>query len=309
MTTTASSRSSVDLVRATRQQLDELDALLERMLELPVNQVEEGAATSRPSPARLAAPSPEKEPRPAAPAGIPAHPPQPVPEQGPPEQASLPGPASTVPPAAPAPMEQNEEGSWVPLRSTWQPSAQTWGPLAQTWRAAQTRTGEDPAPSQGPAFTLVSGPPSAPAPEQDRRREEPPLSVRSPFQDRGDLFPVEVPASRTPAPAPALAPAPAAADAPEETPASALAGLLPRLISSDPTETLAAGTATPERVPLWALPLVKVNRGFDRLVAPLGPLGRLLKGPTGRRLLGWVGGLCLIASGLLTLLDCLGWTW
>jgi hypothetical protein len=51
MTTSLSPRSAP--VHPTRQQLDELDALLQRMLDLPVNQIDEGA---RPEEAEPAAP-------------------------------------------------------------------------------------------------------------------------------------------------------------------------------------------------------------------------------------------------------------
>src|SRR5436309_3247602 len=47
MSASLSSRSKTTAVHPTRQQLDELDALLRRMLELPVNQIDEELAAAR----------------------------------------------------------------------------------------------------------------------------------------------------------------------------------------------------------------------------------------------------------------------
>jgi hypothetical protein len=57
------------------------------------------------------------------------------------------------------------------------------------------------------------------------------------------------------------------------------------------------------------LPLVWCNRIFDGLTVPLGPLGRWLRGPSGRLLLGWTG-LALLATALaLSLFDLIRWIW
>src|SRR5690349_6537356 len=78
-------------VQATRQQLDELDALLQRMHDLPVSQVE-------PEPPE---PEPEPAPRPARPA-LPEQPARPArPRQPAPRAAARPAPAPrVVPPPA-----------------------------------------------------------------------------------------------------------------------------------------------------------------------------------------------------------------
>jgi hypothetical protein len=58
----------------------------------------------------------------------------------------------------------------------------------------------------------------------------------------------------------------------------------------------------------WLTPVVWLNRGFDAAVTPLGPVGRWLRQPAGRALVGWTGVLCLAAAAAVLLLDWLGWT-
>src|SRR5450755_2015391 len=91
-------------IHPTRQQLDELDALLQRMLELPVNAGAEEA---------------------------PAQPPVPAPEGAGdrPESTRVIRTDGGVPRGENAGLDSTgaEDGeAWVPLRSSWQPSAQTW---------------------------------------------------------------------------------------------------------------------------------------------------------------------------------------
>jgi len=114
----------------TRQQLDELDALLQRMLEPD------------------SAPAPPVEEPPAPP----------------------PGPAVSyrvIQPAAeePAPAAEKPEGEeWVPLRSAWQPSPHTWGPLAESWQQAQASRGAAPAPPEPQPEPTPQAPEAAPPP-------------------------------------------------------------------------------------------------------------------------------------------------
>jgi hypothetical protein len=61
--------------------------------------------------------------------------------------------------------------------------------------------------------------------------------------------------------------------------------------------------------PLWLWPLFWVNRNFDRATVPLGALGRWLRGPSGKSLLGWAGLLLLAIAGGIALHDWFGWTW
>jgi hypothetical protein len=63
------------------------------------------------------------------------------------------------------------------------------------------------------------------------------------------------------------------------------------------------------RVAWPAYPLLWVNWAFEGSTAWLGPIGRWLRGPGGRALLGW-SGLLLLAAALAWLAwDGLGWTW
>ena len=62
--------------------------------------------------------------------------------------------------------------------------------------------------------------------------------------------------------------------------------------------------------PAWYwLPLVPVNWLFDAATWLLGPLGRRLRTPGGRSLLGWTGLLLLAGALAWGVLDWLGWTW
>jgi hypothetical protein len=132
----ARSSRSAEPVPPTRQQLDELDALLKRMLDLPVNQLEE------PPPPEPEAPTPEATAPPRT--------------AGPPVSYVV---VETAQPSEPPPAPKEDDGDWVPLRSSWQPSDQTWGPLAEKWLQAHAPGGlsvELPAPPESPA------PPPAP---------------------------------------------------------------------------------------------------------------------------------------------------
>src|SRR5262245_17599335 len=115
MSTSVSPRSTA--VHPTRQQLDELDALLQRMLDLPVNQPDE------PAPPEPAAAPPAPEFRPPVSDSIPiADPPvrlepRVVPDVEP--QAHEP-PAPPAVPGPPAPETQVPGADdWVRLASTW----------------------------------------------------------------------------------------------------------------------------------------------------------------------------------------------
>jgi hypothetical protein len=55
--------------------------------------------------------------------------------------------------------------------------------------------------------------------------------------------------------------------------------------------------------------LVWFNRAFDGCLVPLGPVGRWLRRPAGRNLLGAGGVLGLLAAAAVAVADCIGWTW
>jgi hypothetical protein len=89
--------------------------------------------------------------------------------------------------------------------------------------------------------------------------------------------------------------------------------------SRDEPECLVdAGAAPPEPAasqqaeegPAWyQLPLVGMNRVFDGTTWLLGPLGRWLRAPAGRTLLGWLGLLLLAGALAWGILDWVGWSW
>jgi hypothetical protein len=148
MSTPRPPESSID-VHPTRQQLDELDDLLRRMLELPVQAPESPADAAEEPPA-----APAREPSPSAPPVSYVV----VETDGRSEAAAPDAPAE-----APAP-EGRPEGDaegWIPFRSSWQPSPQTWGPLAESWHQAR---GSRPAPEPVPAAAPPPPPAAVPLP-------------------------------------------------------------------------------------------------------------------------------------------------
>ena len=266
MSTIVSTRSSGSL-NPTRQQLDELEALLNRMLDLPVNQLgathaveeadEEPAAPApvpavEPRPAaspisymvvETASPRPLPtasgfEPRPSvlAPRLAPLAPPRERPVEDMPAPAAPPAPTMKPAPMPAVEAPPAEAEVWVPLRSTWQPSAQTWQPLAESWQQAN-----------GTASAPADMPAPIPAAKLDPTTPTTPMLVGQ--------------ASRLPQAATGETPVPPAPPTPAE----------PRLSLSEED--------APVAVSLLLLPLVWFNQGFDGCVAPLGGVGRWLCGP------------------------------
>ena len=196
MSTSVSRRSSPP-VHPTRQQLEELDALLKRMLDLPVNaagdetETEEAAPAGAPAQAEAppAASPPEAMRGPHHPAlARPAEPPAAVnyqtadtaeadlkprlvsaaPEAGRKEIAAAPPPDKAV-------EGPQGAGDWVPLTSSWRPSARTWKPLSDAWRQAQTGTGAAPvAPPWMRDASPTPPPEPMPTPPAPPRAEAPP---------------------------------------------------------------------------------------------------------------------------------------
>ncbi len=266
----------------TRQQLEELDALLQRMLELPVQPLDKPEQAKGEEPAEEPPPLPrpvpmrqreEQTPPPLQPATPPISYstvsytvvetafPRPLPpasgfEPRPPMPASRlmptapPEPPPEPPPAPPVP-EASEAETWIPLRSTWQPSASTWPPLAESWHQANNRKSSLPVP----------GPVSDPQPEPP----PPPEPVST----------VEIPAP------------------------------LPRDETSLRAEDSELGTPA---VPWPLLPLLWFNQGFDACLAPLGAPGHWLCG-RGRWLFGFIGLACLAAAVALAVNSGMGWSW
>jgi hypothetical protein len=134
MSISVSPRSSGGPANPTRQQLDELDALLQRMLNLPVNKMDNLEANrAEPPPLSYAATDAEGAPAEGQAAVVDDQIEQSQSER----QASGSDESATTeaPSPGPASLENKAEGeAWVPLSSTWQPSALTWKPLARSWK-------------------------------------------------------------------------------------------------------------------------------------------------------------------------------
>jgi hypothetical protein len=304
MATSVSTRTSGTLNTA-RQQLDELDALLKRMLELPVNQLSDSdEAEDNDEPPPVAAPA-ESELRRESVEPTPASPPVSYmvvetasPRPLPPASGFEPRPSGLAPrlvpvtppheeaiEEAPVPVPEPEAASspevWVPLRSTWQPSAQTWQPLAESWRQAN---GATPAPATIP--TPIPSP-----------RLEVPMPTEIPLSSP-QMQPAASAAMPTEIPVPAAAPSPAPASEPVVAPSP----------SAEPRLSLTAEDA-PVSVPRPLLPLLWFNQGFDGCMTPLGALGRWVCSDGGRQLLGTIGLLCLAAAAAVLVGAGMGWSW
>jgi hypothetical protein len=138
MSISLSPRSPGTPANPTRQQLDELDALLQRMLDLPVNKLDKRDA-DRPEAAPVSYAATDARAGPAEGSAAPT-----IDGQAPKGQEEAPrdggnpvsAPVAASPPATVAGKTEagQDEESWVPLSSTWQPSALTWKPLARSWK-------------------------------------------------------------------------------------------------------------------------------------------------------------------------------
>jgi hypothetical protein len=287
MTTSRSPRSSGP-VHPTRQQLDELDALLQRMLDLPVNHLEDAQPPpaeepAAPEPASKGAEEPvEKPAEPDAKPPLLAVFPASLVDRGPPVAYTVvettdPRPESAREPAAAPEAKGEGPGDWIPLKSSWRPSAQTWGPLAEKWQQAQGALEPAPAPPEE-AKTIE---PVAP---------EPAPAVSAP--------PSTEPVAERPAPAPEVPPpaAPTPAPAADHPPV--------------PKKPAAPPAPRPEPRPPkkgWGhRSLVGFNKVFYACLWLLGPAGSWLAAPAGRTLLGVVGLMCLGAAAVLFFLDGVG---
>lgn len=295
MSTSLSGRSSVATTNPSRQQLDELDALLQRMLDLPVQQTGDGPAAEPPPDAgtRSADRAPDGD-QPT----FPAHGAEsfPVSFYTVTEVVSAPLSVTAFParaeaggakPAAPSdkdvvaggeehreldvafasgsplvPTEVRREGageeeSWVPFRSSWQPSPQTWQPLAESWQQGRVARA-----------TREAAEPKAGADSEPAKAVE----LASPSSTSQ---PPAVPAAKSNDVPPRVAPPPSVDD-------------------------------EPERLGWKYWPLILLNGLFDLLTLPLGPLGGALRSRWGKAFLGAVGVLCLAAAGAWVILDYLG---
>jgi hypothetical protein len=83
--------------------------------------------------------------------------------------------------------------------------------------------------------------------------------------------------------------------------------------SQTPMESSGEKPAIRERgrppVGWWLRPWVWCNEAFDWLTLPLGPVGRWLRGSSGRAVFGWMGLVLLAAALAWVLADLIRWIW
>jgi hypothetical protein len=153
MSISLSQPSSETPANPTRQQLDELDALLKRMLDLPVNKLDDAdAGRAAPPPPVSYTAADEAEPPSADEPPAPKIDFQALKERLAAEQELANAPEADA---------DGGNDNWVPLSSTWQPSALTWKPLARSWQQSE---GAAPAEiAEPPAKELPVWEPVAPA--------------------------------------------------------------------------------------------------------------------------------------------------
>lgn len=320
MTTAVSTRSPGTL-NPTRQQLDELDALLQRMLELPVNKLEEleqSAVEEEPAEEPLPAANrterppvlirwssapppdesnllPQPEPQPTAPVSsymvIETASPRPLP----PASGFEPRPSALAPRLVPVtpPQSEKEEPEAVapivpaPTRETPLPptDGDAWVPLRSTWQPS-AQTWQPLAESWHQAHGGSPIPEAMPSPLPSPRLEPAPQPADA--SQTASESPIRV----TPPPTEVAS----VSSAPNPTPAA------------EPRLSLSAEDA-PATVPSLLLPLLWFNQGFDACLAPLGAPARWVCGSRGRQVLGFIGLTCLAAAAAIAVSAGMGWTW
>jgi hypothetical protein len=307
------SRASGTGAAPTRQQLDELDALLQRMLDLPVNQVDE-AETS---------------------------PPEPLPRATAPQRPASSGAAASVPRSSPQPRAASRPVVYPPVYTGTEVSAPSYftpqdeestpeglGPrLVQEQPVDDEPPFEEPVPGGrhdleedtpvdpteelarlkaqlDPPVFPPAGVGSAPAPAGAEPAEWVPL--RSSWQPSAQTWKplAERWAQSTPEPAPA-----APAFPPRTGPSGPVVTTQTAVEADPPADPTPQAPEAPPPRPWPLLPLVYFNAVFDLFLIPWGPPGRWLRGPSGRTFLGTVGVLSLLGAAALAVADRFGWTW
>jgi hypothetical protein len=339
MTTSVSTRSP-GRMNPTRQQLDELDALLQRMLDLPVNPLDE--------PEQAEVEEPIDEPLPAAEA------PGERPTFADPQEIEQPTDADRLPvqpvtrptrlpvsymvvetasprPLPPAsgfeprqPMPAPRLVPVAPLPETPEPT-----PVTKEWEVRKVE-------EEAKGEAEISPPSIPPTPQYTPAPVEPPgqevseaemwVPLRSTWQPSPQTWPPlaeswhhanrETPSLTAPSPllAPRIDPISAAPLKEEDQEAKNNEKELeseeqtsPPLLREKPQLSLSVEDA-PAPVPGLLLPLLWFNQGFDACLSPLGALGRWVC-ESGRHVLGFVGLACLAAAVVIALSAGMAWTW
>jgi hypothetical protein len=335
------SRTPGGSVQGTRQQLDELDALLQRMLSLPVNHGEGsppvGLAPEEEMPAEeewIPSPTPRTPaiPRlaePTQPTYAPHQPAsRPLPQS---PHRSYPASYMVVETATPPYFEQRGEPK------------DCLGPrMVSAERHQQPTPYSFPPPVPGGRHDLVEDTPIDPIAEVARAQLAMPdeggewVPLQSSWQpsaqtwkplaetwehSRGSAPPrptlPEPPMMPTPARVAPEMPAwrdnviPPAPPGYEEMQRSAFSppqSARPAAPENTPLPAPVAQVAPAKRTPLVFAPVVWFNKGFDLMLFPLGPLGRWFRGQSGRTVLGTVGLLCLAGAIVFAVVEGFGWT-
>lgn len=306
----------------TRQQLDDLEALMQRMLALPVNQRDDDAAAAAAVPV-IGAVAVETPPHTIAP---------------PPELkdvSELPKPASprTGEPRTETPPVDNWRGqnSAVNYRHPETPAAEPPKPALS--RLPESRVDLPPVESRPAPTPAVDYPRLEVAPVALFRAEIPKPDYRIP-----DVTPMHLPdVSPLPAPLepPATPPLPKAVEAPtalngKNAPhelAGALNGkdsLVPKERLVQPLIKVSLQPMPPRPAPLLRrkptrafrrpiagmllAPMIWSNLTFDRWVGRCGRLGRWFRTPAGRMLVGFLGLTFLSAAIAWVVINGMGWT-
>jgi hypothetical protein len=291
-TNRAASAGRPKSVQGTRQQLDELDALLQRMLDLPVTP--DAAALERTREEEHPEPEPMPMPAPVRPARAPEPP-------RPPARRAYPPSYMVVETSTPPYLEQPEEHHEADLEP-------------KQIEDPRDRLFEPPTPGGQHDFDDEPGD----DPLGDLAR----LRARLESQEGGDWVPLRSswqpseqtwkPLAETWEKANTIPPPPEAPPAwPQQREDQPASGEVPFEPAVPPVHTVVPSPEAP-RPPAVLLPLVWFNQAFDVFLYPLGPLGSWLRRPSGRGVLGTLGLLCLVAAAALaaaayTGIEGLGW--
>lgn len=283
-------------IHNTRQQLDELDSLLQKMLDLPVSNLPEPGsnAVSPPAPPPTIAPpslnqsetryEPSSPPRPSfipPPNFSSPPPPAPAPEPAADTAWRIELPGDPPPPPPPSVFHAWNDPQWVPGQVT-------------------PQTPPVPVTPQNPPVPVtppVSYQPPPPTPD--------PVPVPSPSgsltveQPSHPSTPVEV----APLPEPNRTPEPVA-----PLPITRVAEAIPAPPALDLGEDV---SSEPAPLEWWALPFLGLDICLSFVLRRLGPPGRFLVSSTGRNLLGYTGVLMFLAALGWGIADWLkvGWSW
>jgi hypothetical protein len=327
MFTSTSGRSSSASTNPTRQQLDELDALLQQMLDLPVNS--DGTASAEEMPVEPSERGPTQSPVESASSTLTAapivHGPEPVLGQGP--MTAFPFTVTEVV-SAPLSMRASPPPS---ISEAVKPSVR---PVEDVASANEQQRKLD-------AAFAAAAPPVAPSDPMKSSAEiateegeewvpfrsswQPSPQTWQPLveswqQGRGSRANPEGPAQQSAVEIAPAGPAPVREKGVSSTPyTGGRSTLVPPSAKPIAPPTAPKPNSTPLRPPqapphveepagvLWIFwPLLLVNVLFDLLLWPLGPLGTALRSRPGRSFLGMVGLGCLAAAGAWALLDYLG---